>query len=428
MNWRGVNMRGLIAYGQAFLVALLSMAACAALIAWVAGSHAGSRMAYDEANYHLPTIVHFLQGGTVSDYPSATTPGYHLLMAGVARLTGVESAWLRYIGAAITALLVYLIAERWEQASVPSGAWFALPLIGSVYLIPAGAWLLPDNLAWLLVMGALCFVMRDSWSDSDVISLSAICVGTVFVRQSNAWVLGPVLLSAWVGPGAAWRCSRRLLALTVLALPALLLLTFYASTWHGLVPPGFQSIHQKLNPIAPAWFLFQFGVVAIFYLPCYDMDLIQTLRATTVQREMALGVLIGLFLASIVPSSFSPDDGRVSGYWELVRVAPTFAGRSPLVILGAAWGGMLLALLLSQVAGTKRMILLLALAGFCSANVFNQYAFDRYYQVFVYMLLSLMAVSRSDGRLSGLRAPTMAMLSLGALFAINASVMVLKVR
>ena len=45
----------------------------------------------DAAVYQLPTIMQFREGLDFSDYPSAQTPLFHLVMAGWGKLVGVSN-------------------------------------------------------------------------------------------------------------------------------------------------------------------------------------------------------------------------------------------------------------------------------------------------------------------------------------------------
>src|SRR5690606_36064828 len=50
-----------------------------------------TRARADEQNYHLPAVLHFAEQlplPDLSDYPSATTPGYHLLLSLAAKGAG----------------------------------------------------------------------------------------------------------------------------------------------------------------------------------------------------------------------------------------------------------------------------------------------------------------------------------------------------
>ena len=56
----------------------------------------------DAAIYQLPTILQFREGLDFSDYPSAQTPLFHLVMAGWGKLVGFELWRLRLLNVAIS--------------------------------------------------------------------------------------------------------------------------------------------------------------------------------------------------------------------------------------------------------------------------------------------------------------------------------------
>lgn len=63
----------------------------------------------DQHRFYYPTILRFKEGLGVRDYPSAMTPGYHMVMAGFARLHDSE-VFLKVISSCFTALLIAILA------------------------------------------------------------------------------------------------------------------------------------------------------------------------------------------------------------------------------------------------------------------------------------------------------------------------------
>src|SRR5215213_8044224 len=63
------------------------------------------RAAWDQVAFHLPTVVKFAGEWPrldFSDYPSATTPGYHAVLATVRKLFGGDDRSLRVVAAVFT--------------------------------------------------------------------------------------------------------------------------------------------------------------------------------------------------------------------------------------------------------------------------------------------------------------------------------------
>lgn len=359
--------------------------ACLAAIFWIDRLN-GSRMSFDEVTFHLPAIRHFIQGGTISDYSSATTPGYHLLMALIATAFNGDTLPMRIAGATITGLLVCCISGSWTRFAGPKSAWLALPAAASLYIFPGGIWLLPDNLAWLTVWGvfALCFLNNWQWKHVAAISLACVC--TIWVRQSNAWVLAPALTALWIGPGRKFTLARRTAYATAIATPAIALLIYFMLTWDGLVPPSFQKVHQSPNLIAPAWLLIQLFLGTIFYtltlIPLHDIKS----RIISLTPTIAKGAAAGFALSLIGPSDFSNEGGRWSGLWQVSKFFPCILDRSTFVVFTSTVAAAFLSLILSQLETPRRIIAISSILGFGLASASNHYVFDKYFFGFVAIL------------------------------------------
>ena len=132
---------------------LLSVVFAAAVLPVIfLGSDATSE-ATDEAVAHLPAVRQFaaeLPAPDLSDYPSATSPGYHLLMSLPAR-AGLGVHGLRVLGS-LAGLALVLLA--WRMAAACAGPAvalaLALPLACSTYVLSGCAWLTTDVLSVLI--------------------------------------------------------------------------------------------------------------------------------------------------------------------------------------------------------------------------------------------------------------------------------------
>ncbi len=215
---------------QAAVVAgLLFAVVCAAAIA---SGRIPTRAAYDQMHYHEPTIRLFAsQFPTFDfyDYYSATTPGYHVVLAALSRVFGEQTAILQAGSAAIGAMLIGLLAyacakrigrvraDTFVEQSWVFGAALALPLGCSMYVFQSGAWLLPDNAGWLGVLVvcvlALGVVSRGGAGTGTaarararrallwIVFAGVLVAAVVFFRQSHAWVAGVVWLAGWLFGG-----------------------------------------------------------------------------------------------------------------------------------------------------------------------------------------------------------------------------------
>src|SRR5688572_23730652 len=92
----------------------------------------------DQDAYQLPTVNHFVAEWPrpdFADYPSATTPGYHLTLAFVRKMSGANDRALRIVASLFT---VGLLATFGSALGRRVGPWTAvalgLPLVCSMYV------------------------------------------------------------------------------------------------------------------------------------------------------------------------------------------------------------------------------------------------------------------------------------------------------
>lgn len=354
----------------------------------------GDRVRVDEQLFHWPAIEHFARGDGPQDYSSATTPGFHIFMAALRIGLHLTLDELRTVGALITALLVGVATLIWPRALPFWRVLFlSLPLATSIYLFPSGVWLVPDNLGWLTVVCVLFLSFKDRIAWADLALLGLLGAAVVWVRQSNAWVVGAPALALLLQYQATERAQRvplwtLALQLLTVGLPAALSLAYFVSIWHGLTPPRFQGLHQSGNPVAPAWLMVQFAFYTIWFLPVLWPA--RQLAATEYSRLwVTMGVAFGLLAALAVPSSFNQMEGRHTGLWALVQWSPVLADRSVLVLLCAPLGGGMLGWLCGPLDTRRAAVVLVGAVAFGLAMATNKFAYDKYYAAYVLLLLPI---------------------------------------
>lgn len=408
------------------LVLALALFAAAALTIgknWASGS----RAAWDQDKYHLLTIQRFAADWPHPDlvhYRSATTPGYHLILA-MADLAGArDTKTLRLIGALFSAAFMLTFGvSLGRRAGWWQGLALALPLACSLYVFSSAAWLLPDNAAWWGVLGVMLLGL--SWRPNVTWYLSAgvILLGLVFFRQVHLWAVGVVWLSAMLGderdasaPSSAMRIMQGVLA----TIPAIVAVWLFARLWGGLVPPLFQSgafdeVTGKTqapasggNLATPAFMLTLvaiFGACFVGYFRAGVRRLLE--RDAGAWMAIAAGALVGLVLA-LPPTSFNESLGRYSGFWSIAAKLPSIAGRSVFITAGSIAGGVMLALVWLSLSRRDALIVVGALAGFTLAAAANFYAWQRYLEPMVLMSMALAAArARTMLDLSARRGPSL---------------------
>lgn len=397
---------------------------------WLIGQ-APVRVAGDQNDYHLVAINRFAAQWPLIDvraYESATTPGYHWLLAGL-KHAGLEPTIALQVAASVftiglLATLGWVCARR---ARAPGDSpWravaLALPMACSPYVIQSGVWLLPDNAAWwgVLVLVALALVPAPA-SRRWLIWAGVLLGALVLVRQNHVWTAGVLVVAAWLGrteardealghPPLSHRDAALLMsdagvrarrALTTLAvcLPACAILALFVMAWGGLTPPAFQGVLRGGNAATPAFVLALFGVLGVFYAPVLWRPMVQV---CTQRPALLVGGLLAAGALALVPqTTMSRDAGRYGALWSVVERAPVIGGHASVVILAGALAGMLVLLaLLTGLPRRDRWIMLTVVLGFTAAQSASHMCWQRYVEPLVLMVLALSAAS-IDGRFGG---------------------------
>lgn len=244
--------------------------------------HDRGRGRFDQLNYHEPAVLRFAEQWPtpdVSDYLSATTPGYHLVLAAVAHYVSDSLVVLQLVGSLFTVGLL-VVLTRWLSGRVGTvtATLLGLSVICSLYVFGAGVYILPDNAAWMLVLGVLLLSLRPRADLAFYLGGGGLLLLLIVTRQSHLWALGMLLAAGWLGsaftpisggfgeiPGLLTQPGRRIgrAGLVVLcALPAIGVLAWFYRVWGGgLTVPIYQDYMKGPNPATPAIILAQMGII-----------------------------------------------------------------------------------------------------------------------------------------------------------------------
>jgi Dolichyl-phosphate-mannose-protein mannosyltransferase len=307
----------------------------------------------DAAIYQVPTIMQFREGLHFSDYPSAQTPLFHLVMAGWGKLVGFELWKLRLLNVAISygaALALLRLLRRAASLSTLPAFALTLAFALSPYFFGASFTLLTDNLAILFALLALERVHRYS-QDGSMIAFATAALfasGAVLTRQSFLWVA----LVAGVFLVLRERSPARLLGGAVLLGLALAPLAALAIEWNGLVPPSADPASCGLCTDKPGvgrdsltvrTVGFTVAVFGLYAAVVLGPGLLR--RAPRVDwRLVGAGAAVGVALVLISPLEYRPVGVGAAGdagyLWQLSKHLPTVLGSSLLfwaaVPLGSA--------------------------------------------------------------------------------------------
>ncbi|MBL9141298.1 MAG: hypothetical protein JNK53_05470, partial [Phycisphaerae bacterium] len=241
------------------------MAAQAGLLIFL-GEPAGS-WANDQTTYHLEAIQKFateLPTPDIVDYKSATSPGWHLMLALLVK-AGATTTTLRMVSAAVGVLLTLVAthtAARWT--SPRTAALLTLPLALTPYAVGGSAWITTDVPALACVALSMAALLKgfgttglapfgrssghDRWSPWGTACWAMVGVA---IRQPVVWLAALIM---WRGVR-----ERRPSAIFAAMLPVAVL-GVLVMMWGGLIPPAYRALHQRgANPAGLVVFLALIG-------------------------------------------------------------------------------------------------------------------------------------------------------------------------
>ncbi|MBX3364954.1 MAG: hypothetical protein KF866_09330 [Phycisphaeraceae bacterium] len=391
------------------------------------------RMASDQLLFHEVTVRVFAEQfpkPNLADYRSATSPGYHLVLAAVDAALGLGRSGLQLAASGFTAgFLGLLVWVSYRAGAGRRAALLCAPLLASLYVWPAGVWLLPDNAGWLGVVGVLALAFHGR-TVVHLVAAGVVLAALVWMRQIHLWAAAVIWMAGWLGPDRdasslsesnrlsngwfagvrgefLWLLSafgqrmRRAAIAGVCTLPAFGFVAWFAWKWGGLTPPLFAEGgdlaggHQGMNPAAPAFVLALLGLFTPFFAGVLHTSGQRLVREAKV--GLVAAALAGAAIAAATPTSYDKEAGRWTGLWNIVQKIPAPMERSPVIIALAAAGAVALVLWCAALSRRDRWLLLTTVAGFSAAMTATHELWQRYVEPLVLIVLVL-ASSRAIGR------------------------------
>jgi hypothetical protein len=373
------------------------------------------RALLDEQHFHLPAIEKFANDKTFDDYTSATTPGYHLVLSLLLtesdNISTDNLQVIRILGSLFTALFIGSLA--WQLSfkfSLSKVLLLISPVIASIYVLPSGVWLLPDNSNWLCVSISLMllnsFYSHQGISDPKstkffiwLLFVSVMLVLAVWFRQTSIWLVSIfAFLSFAILTDINKTVQHRLKLITFIflsLLPALLSLLYFFMLWNGFVPPSFQKTHLTPSPSSPAFFLTALFFYSSFYFPIVFNELktfvIQEKTFRYVISAGVAGFIIGIF----PETSYNMAEGRNSGLWNFVKLFPSIEEKSPLIITGSTLGASCLSFWICLSKEKLRLPLLGGTLVFMISLIMNKFVYERYIAAYLFIFI-LFVLATSD--------------------------------
>jgi hypothetical protein len=380
--------------------------------------------ASDAIKYHIPVIREMAEEWPAVDivnYRSATSPGYHLAMAGAMK-AGASETGLRWINLLAGCAFVGVVgAFAGCIAGWRTAALLGLPLVVSPYVLSSSCWITTDNAALAFVAVAVgCAAFGGGTARASVVGGIGATLA-VAVRQLHIWPIAPLALSMKAGSGLLGSipvvrdvCAglglvdeprtmdwKRFIVGSLAVLAPLALLAFFVWKWQGLMPPMYREKHASgMSWSMPA---FSLSLAAIFggAMLARAWGGVRTLR---VRDPFVWGAIVaGLIVALAPATAWNSDAGRMHGWlWEIAKRAPSVADRSLLFVVLAPIGALALLSMwrAASLNGRKRAATILLFAGvcWCAAQMMNAQAWHRYAEPPVLAGIVWLAVLASPAR------------------------------
>jgi hypothetical protein len=200
----------------------------------------------------------------------------------------------------------------------------------------------------------------------------------------------------------AWpdRLKAMLPALLV-SVGAFAILGWLVWLWGGLVPPDFQeqtrdpatgAVLPKHTGLSLSFLVVMLAVVGVAgpgFLCVAHRRVIALLRESRASLwHAAAGCAMVAVYAALIDTSFSRDEGRYSGLWQITKAAE-FGSTSVLMVLLSAVGGACCVLFWKLLPVRERVLYAVAIAGPTAAYTFNAKVWPRYVEPWVLLVLAL---------------------------------------
>ncbi len=321
----------------------------------------------DERLFHLPAIEQFalqLPTPDLIDYPSATTPLYHLVLSLIAAPFAHNVSVLRVVNLLISlgALAVaWQTLARWGTGK--SATVMAAMLACSPYFIGPATRLSTDNAALLAVFAAIGLMepKQDRPRAAGWVTTAAI-----LTRQLHVWLIGLMLLRGLHVP------AERKRWLMSAAIPLISIAGFVVA-WGALTPPSFSRGHAAgLNVDTLVFKLTIFGLYGLFVLPWFAPV------AAKHKRAIGASVSAALVLLCIIHLPYQDNPNRWGGaIWQLAARTPAFLDvPTSFWVLAPLGAGIVATLAFCGPRGRYLFVCvcLWSLAGLASARAYQKYS------------------------------------------------------
>lgn len=365
--------------------------------------------AIDQNYYHLPQVEIFVKDpidfGKLYHSKTATTPGYHLALSWVSKTfshgkADAKAFPVRLVNALFS--LGLLLSLWWliylgGSSNIVESTYLVLPFLFSYQFLGSAIWVMTDNASLLWVTLSLLLLIlpislnRDHWT----LSLAGFFASlAVFYRQTHIWLIVPTLLRLFKSSTKHFNKLFYLLTL----LPILLVLGYFLTLWHGLLPPEFVSEHisksSRFNFTVLPFVTSLFAIFSLFYTG-YLVKELKRIKASEIYGILIISLIVGLSIAILFPSNYDKAAGRYGGWlWIIVKNLPTIQDRSILFLVLSPLGTVLMSLWYKVTSHNKNgndLLIFSSMIAWITVNTTSMRTYQRYYEPLILITLAFLA-------------------------------------
>jgi hypothetical protein len=366
----------------------------------------------DEEIFHYPLIRKFIATFPkmdLSDYPSATTPLYHVFSATIGKLVSSDIRVLRAANVLITyasAVALFALFQREIMTGWLTSLLVALTMVLSPYVFGNSFLLMTDNLAMLFAIGAIWCAMRylrtGQWDMVALAALLACCA--IMTRQFYLWLLITILVAS-VARKLERPAEGALFGALVLTLLALAPVVVLCVLWGGFTPPQFQFYTASTLRIAPLAFLT--ATLGMYSAPFLVLSACNVSRLSLQARNVARMAVVVLtsavllwfgqlhYVREVVGCNGAATCMVTDGYlWRLSQLFPSIGQTSLLFCVLVPLGIVALLCVPRNKAGLFAITIFMSFGFFSISQVS---LFQKYYDVPALLVICLIFTGiRSD--------------------------------
>lgn len=345
----------------------------------------------DEVKYHYATVMTFAEQFpllNLRDYPSATTPLYHLIIMFAGFVVGSDLVALRFVNALISLLCLFVVfGYLAKRGGITNGLLFSVIFLLSPYFILAAVRLFTDNLGLLFAFLSImlldyCVVHRQRFVLSGIYALLAVLTRHVYV-----WLAGLSLVAS------LWDYeSRRIRINLINALPAVIPIAgagLFIWLWGGLTTPQFVGQHEAeagVNGEALIYIVALLGLYGGCLIPWY-IRLYQQSHSVRDLLPMALSAVVGALFLFIDPLWRYDIGVQIGALWAVAELFPTFYSSSILFWVLIPLGFVLLYVTLRHLIYERNYVMAVCLPLWILSNMSSVRVYQRYYEPFLLFII-----------------------------------------